>query len=171
MSDDKTNELATQEQPVLLTGMAKRKAVIVPHQFKKGQSGNPKGRPPRDELERAISALLHTAVPDAWLCGKYLEPLRGQGYTWMEIMVLRQASIAIQPGGKGTAQTTAFNALIDRAVGPVMRNVKVEHTHAVVELTDEERRARIKALADKATSLPIIDAEFTDIGTEPRDVE
>ena len=67
-------------------------------------------------------------------------------------MVLRQASIAIQPGGKGTAQTTAFNALLDRALGPVMRNVKVEHTHAVVELTDEERRARIKALADSLAS-------------------
>ncbi|MCU1303640.1 MAG: hypothetical protein JWQ87_3924 [Candidatus Sulfotelmatobacter sp.] len=127
----------------------------------KGVSGNPSGKPKKDVVEAALQRVMDQEIPDSWLTGRLIG-YRGEGLTFLEMMMLVQAHTAMFPGKKNkAAATAAFNALMDRHIGPVLRNVKVDHTHTHVELSDEDRRIAIAQIMRKAQP-PVIDAEFVD---------
>jgi Family of unknown function (DUF5681) len=133
--------------------------------FQPGRSGNPTGRPPIKALTNALERVLAQPVDNDLLVGR-LSRYKGTGITFGEVISLQQVYIASFPGKKGKAQATAaFREIIERLEGKVPLQVKSEHTHTHIELTDEERRARILAIASKASN--VIDVEFTDVPALP----
>jgi len=95
----------------------------------KGQSGNPKGRPPKKREERFLEITLSTVT--------YKD--------WKEVV-----KKAIEKAKRG--DPTARKWLSDYIIGPPTQKSEISSTMEItqVELTDDERATRIEALLDKA---------------------
>jgi hypothetical protein len=134
-------------------------------QFKPGRSGNPRGRPQTKYITAAYERVLSMVVPDEELSGR-LAKYKGTEITYLEVMALAQAQMAAFPGKKNkAAAVAAMKEITERVEGKVPLHLKGDVTHTHIELSDEERRARILAIANKASN--VIDVEFTDVPALP----
>lgn len=113
--------------------------------FKKGVSGNPKGRPKgsRDSKTIITEQLARLARDEN---GNYVLDDDGEPMTWGELMHAKQIQKAALLG-----DTTAFNALMDRQEGKAKQIT--ENTNKNVDMSHEawikEANAKAKATQDK----------------------
>src|SRR5271163_882596 len=97
------------------------------HQWKKGQSGNPSGRPKCKTLSNAYRNKLEEAVPN--------DP---EGRTWAELIAEAQVRDAV----RGNVQ--AAREIADRTEGRARQSIEFEDktmTQAFVRMTSEELEA------------------------------
>jgi Family of unknown function (DUF5681) len=83
---------------------------IVKHQFKPGESGNPKGRPKLPKIDEEIADVLSQTDSD--------------GNTKVKLILERVAEIALN-SKRGAAATAAAKELLDRAYGKSTQKVEL----------------------------------------------
>jgi hypothetical protein len=133
-----------------LTGLARSLANLTP--FRKGESGNPKGRP--KVMTNSIDFWLSVPVPDEMLIGK-LELLKGTGITFADLCGFNIVMTAAMPSMRNpAASVAAFKEVSDRIDGPVRQQVKVDHT--VTDITDDAIMRRLRELTGQ---IPTIEGE------------
>lgn len=137
-------------------------------QFKKGQSGNPKGRPKtREDLKKIklmtadeASRLIQKIVDmDA---DKLADMMADPKTPALEIMVAKVVLKAIQEG-----DTSRINFIFDRTVGKVIDKREVEVRPVTYEATVREDGTLIQQVAAEEAAGETIDGEIKKPEAEP----
>lgn len=142
----------TTDKPAALTPRQKSNLNLKP--FKKGDSGNPKGRP--RVMTESLDFWLGQPVPDTLLVGK-LEHLKGSGVTFADICAFNIVLTAALPSLRNpAASVAAFKEVSDRIEGKVPLTIKgtMDHTHT--DVSAEELEARLRAVLNE---IPTIEGE------------
>lgn len=126
------NDTVPVEPEIISPGKAKRLANLKANQFKKGQSGNPGGRPKRGPLTDALALIADKKTPEELLSKlpPSMAKVLGKKPTFAQILMFRLMYQAV------AGDVTATRLIFDRLEGRVREDVQQSDTGKLDQLMD-----------------------------------
>jgi len=126
--------------------MAKKSAHLKPYQWKKGQSGNPRGRVPGRYMSDVYRDLLNSRIPKGLSVkdglGLALQKILDSGPSIAELVVFGQITEAI-----AKRSTSAASEIANRTDGRPMQAIEIE-AQADITITRKGEQTTVKLKPD-----------------------